>query len=464
MRGHGTRTAARLAYLAGFVLCAELLGTTLDKVADAAPIFDSYGRIIGFTPDEEAAPPSPAPPAPPPASAAEDDWETDALIEDLRRRIAKRDTDIQKLQQRAEAISDDLASTQGRERTLLGEVAYLNRQIEGMELQIAITESRIEAVNLRIEQLELQIAQHEEQIAKNHERLAEVLRTMQVSENQVGPVALVFAARPFSDIFDSLREAELLDSSLTESLARIKQAKEEIERAKEESITEREAAETLRDELRIRQTLVEQEQSGRDALLSETRQEEHAYRNMLSEVEQQQRAIESDIRALEAQLRQTIDPSALPGDGALTWPVDSVRITQGYGATSTTGFVNDTYDFHNGVDFGASVRGVAGDPIKAATGGRVVGVGNTGKYAYGRWIAINHDNGLVTLYAHLSLQQVSVGQRVERGAVIGRMGSTGFSTGAHLHFTVYAAESFRIEPRWYGSLPIGASFDPMQFL
>ncbi len=451
----------RLAFSAG--LCFFLLIAALAPVAQAEPILDSYGRIIGFTePDEIPVAPEPEPE--PIEISDGDDWETEALISDLRRRIASKDVRIQGLQQQAEVVSTDLSAARGRERTLVGQVAFLNRQIDALALQIAITESQIEAIGLRVEQIELEILQLVGSIDVAHERLGEVLRTMQVTEDQVGIVGLVFAAEPFSEVFDTLRAAELLDASLGSSLGDIKQAKADLEEAHASSIEERAGAEALRDELKIRQTLLASEERGRDSLLDETRQEEEAYQEILAEVRVAQEEIEQEIRELEAQLRRTVDPSALPGSGVLTWPLYQVRITQGYGDTGSTGFINDVYNFHNGIDMGAAQRGVIGDPVLAAAAGRVVGVGNTGRYAYGRWVAVDHLNGLVTLYAHLSLQQVSVGQAVERGEIIARMGSTGFSTGAHLHFTVYASETFRVEPRWYGPLPIGASFNPIEFL
>jgi len=110
------------------------------------------------------------------------------------------------------------------------------------------------------------------------------------------------------------------------------------------------------------------------------------------------------------------------GSGALLWPAGGV-ITQHFSWS------------HNGEDIAASV----GSPILAADSGRVI-LSIRGGYngGWGTYVKIDHGNGLVTLYAHLSETLVNVGDNVSRGQQIGRMGSTGRSTGSHLHFTVYS--------------------------
>ena len=86
--------------------------------------------------------------------------------------------------------------------------------------------------------------------------------------------------------------------------------------------------------------------------------------------------------------------------------------------------------------------------ITASADGKVVGTGDTDTVcpgaSYGKWILIEHGNGLSTLYGHLSLPKVSAGEAVLRGTVIGYSGNTGYSTGPHLHFTVYAADGVKI--------------------
>jgi murein DD-endopeptidase MepM/ murein hydrolase activator NlpD len=115
----------------------------------------------------------------------------------------------------------------------------------------------------------------------------------------------------------------------------------------------------------------------------------------------------------------TPDAGAVAGSGSFIWPA-SGRITQGYS------FYHKAADIANG----------GGGPILAADSGTVVISGWVDNSGYGNRVVIDHGNGYVTLYAHLSVTQVRPGQRVNRGDVIGQMGNTGRSTGTHLHFEI----------------------------
>lgn len=110
--------------------------------------------------------------------------------------------------------------------------------------------------------------------------------------------------------------------------------------------------------------------------------------------------------------------SVPPGSGSFIWPAAGM-ISQGYK------FYHKAFDIANR----------AGGPISASDSGVVVGAGWDAS-GYGNRIMIDHGNGYITLYGHMSVLQVSAGQRVNRGDVIGQMGSTGRSTGTHLHFEI----------------------------
>ena len=184
------------------------------------------------------------------------------------------------------------------------------------------------------------------------------------------------------------------------------------------------------------------------ALLAATKNKESNYQKLLAEKQTLHRQFEEELSAYEAELRFTIDPTLLPktGSGVLSWPLDAVFITQYFGNTEFATRNAQVYngEGHNGID----LRAAPGTQVRAASSGVVQGTGNTDTTcrgaSYGQWVLIRHNNGLSTLYAHLSVIAVSQGQSVSVGQIIGYSGSAGYATGPHLHFTVYATQGVEI--------------------
>ena len=149
-------------------------------------------------------------------------------------------------------------------------------------------------------------------------------------------------------------------------------------------------------------------------------------------------AFEKELEDYESQLKFILDPSSIPSGRVLSWPLDSIYVSSPY-APRWGGF-------HRGTDFRASV----GTPVKSVAEGVVLGTGDTDlacpKASFGKWIFIEHSNGLSSTYAHLSQIKVKKGDKVSRGSVIGYSGNTGSSTGPHLHLSVYASRDSKGDP------------------
>jgi murein DD-endopeptidase MepM/ murein hydrolase activator NlpD len=148
--------------------------------------------------------------------------------------------------------------------------------------------------------------------------------------------------------------------------------------------------------------------------------------------------------AYESKLKIAIDPSAIPSAraGILTWPTEKVTVTQYFGKTVSAQrlYVSGS---HNGIDLRASI----GTPIRAALSGTVTdteAVYHRSGCQYGKFVLIKHPNGLSTIYGHLSVVSVKPGDTVITGDTIGYSGDTGYATGPHLHFGVYATQGIRI--------------------
>ena len=181
----------------------------------------------------------------------------------------------------------------------------------------------------------------------------------------------------------------------------------------------------------------------------------------MADRERKRYELAQEIADIENQIRITIDPSLLPSKraGVLAFPLEDAGhiscwsrgadvkncVTQFFGSTDFAAAGAYNGKGHNGVDF----RATMGTPTLSSESGVVEAVGDTDAgcvgASYGKWILVTHRNNLSTLYAHLSSIGVRAGQEVARGALIGFSGNSGYATGPHLHFGVYATQAVRIE-------------------
>ncbi|NCN08061.1 M23 family metallopeptidase, partial [Candidatus Parcubacteria bacterium] len=195
----------------------------------------------------------------------------------------------------------------------------------------------------------------------------------------------------------------------------------------------------------------EENKKAKETLLAQTKNKEAEYQKLLQDNIARQKQSESDLFRLESELQIALDPSLIPKakHSVLSWPLDKIYITGVFG-TTVGGLQLYKQGFHNGVDFRAS----QGTKVKAVLSGTVEGTGNTdeqkGCYSYGRWILIKHNNGLTSVYAHLSATVVKAGQTVATGQTIGYSGGqpgvfgSGYSTGPHLHLGLFASQGVEI--------------------
>lgn len=382
------------------------------------------------------------------------------LIDELKQEIEKKQKEIEELEKQASAYKETIAAKQKEGTNLKNQIVILNTQIKKLETDIRITQSRISGASLKISQLSLSIEDQLQEIAKQKQALGEIIQVIAEQDEETF-FELVLKNDNFSDFLNQMEYTELLQGQIQTKLENIQLLKVQLEDEKTGQEEKQDELEELRSQLKGQNQVLGNQKGDKEDLLATTKNQEWRYQNLLKEVEKKRQEIQKEIYELETKLQLAIDPNSIPRprSGILAWPTFG-RLTQNYGPTSQTGFINNVYSFHNGLDIASGL----GTPIRAAQDGLIKGIGDNGKYAYGKWLAIEHNNGLTTLYAHLSGYAVSNGQPVKQGQIIGYEGATGFSTGPHLHFTVYATNTFRIEQRWFGLLPLGGSLNPFDYL
>lgn len=382
-------------------------------------------------------------------------------VDDLKNQIDERAREIDALKQKEGEYKEAVSDAHEAAETLKEVIADFREKIEGVENDIAERHREISSVSLTIRQKELEIQSKEEGIKRTYGYIGATLREIYEQEGEE-MVELLLKYENFSDFFNQVEYRSLLQEDLRLRLGDLVSLKQKLETERVALGIQREELKELKEELENKNRILTAERGKKEDVLKETKNEEWRYRNLLKDTRAKQEAIQREIFELEDKLRQAVDATRIPAPrkGMLTWPSEGI-VTQAYGCTKFAKTSN-AYPacFHNGIDIGAAY----GTKVLSAREGTVIAV-EKAPYAYGKWIAIEHDNGLVTLYGHLSLQKATVGETVQGGALIGYMGSTGYSTGSHLHFSVYAPKTFSTKQSLIaGLLPIGATIDPFDYL
>jgi len=376
----------------------------------------------------------------------------------LREQIKFKEVEIKKLEAELSKYKNALSKNKSQANTLKGQIALIESQVNKLKTDLKITQAKISKTESNIKLYSLKIKEKEQKMKERHAVMARSFRFLAYADNR-GFLASLLQSEKLSDFLNQSEYLASVANGLYRDYKILAQDRLEITNLLSGQKESKEDLTDFKKELQSKSRLIENQKQEKNVLLKETKNQEAEYQKIISQIQIKQAQIQKEILELENKLRGEVTgvPPARPGE--LAWPLLG-RLTQGYGPTSVTGFYNDAYKFHNGIDIALEY----GAPIRASLDGTVVASGDNGRYAYGSWLAIRHSNGLTTLYAHFSTKTVSVGENVSQGQLIGYEGSSGFVTGPHLHFTVYSTNTFRTEKRWFGLLPIGGSVNPLDYL
>lgn len=346
---------------------------------------------------------------------------------------------------------------------LATQISSLESQAKKLESDIADNESQLSSLDGELQVLGGRIAEKEAVIADQKEILLDLFRSYYVDQPEED-ASLFFSPGEVSSFLFAKEASAQTGDKINETLSNLEALKQSVTEEYDTVRGKKTEADTLRLQLYERNNYLASTKDNKVALLEQTKRDETKYNTLIDKLKQEQDDIEQEINDLEADKVGDLDLKDLPdfGKSVLIYPVKSYTLTQGYGKTKYSGHYASGK--HNGIDLANKV----GTPVYAAADGKVVAIGNNGKYAYGKWIAIDHGNGLTTLYGHLSVQNVSKGTKVSKGQKIGSMGNTGYSTGAHLHFTVFSSKSFDIvaskKVASLRDIPVGATVNPLNYL
>jgi len=356
----------------------------------------------------------------------------DALTQADINKLKNEASDLEKkrkdLNSQLSALKGDLNSAYNRKKLVEQEINVVNDQITN-------TENLIAQYDELIAQEEVNLANAQQAEATHFENFCQRVRIME-EQGTVTYWQILFNSADFTDLLDRammISETVEYDNAVMASLEQarmdVETTKANLETARAEQVDAKAILDAQKAELSAKETEIK-------GLLRELEAEKDEYESDIHELDEQIKAMDAEIAKKQKELEKQIAASKVQinyGSGYI-WPLDgNYVITSLFGPRNHP--ITGKYSNHGGTD----VRANYGTKIKSARGGVVM----TSEYhwSYGNYVVVVHDNGTSTLYAHMSKRAVKAGQTVTQGQVLGYVGSTGSSTGNHLHYELRVTQA-----------------------
>ena len=374
---------------------------------------------------------------------------------EIRQQIENLQAEADQISAKREELNAQIDENKSETMGVVQKKLALDQQIELTQGEIDNKTAQIQEYNSLIsaKQSELDDALEQEEVLYGQYKLR--IRSME-EHGTVSYWAILFKSRNFADLLDNINMISEIATSDQLMMKKLEKIAEDIAAARVELEAEKTSLVTAQQELEATEQTLSEQRAESDALIQELLADKaeldasEAYYGQLEDElvakiakseQEYDAAVAAEEAAAEAERQRQLQAqqqSSGGGGGSYSYsgsaggwcnPLASIWVTSAYGYRwhPTQGY----YNFHSGVDLAASY----GQSIYAARGGVVT----TATYSdvYGYYIVINHGDGYSTLYAHMSGFAVGAGQTVSGGQTIGYAGSTGWSTGTHLHYTVY---------------------------
>lgn len=379
-------------------------------------------------------------------------------------------TQINELEEEKKTLQDKINVLKGQQKDNLTQTADIVAQKNLIDQQIGLLNEQIRTMNDQIAAYSVLIADKQAELDEAQARLEELqiknkerIRIME-EKDDLSYWSVIFKANSFADLLDRwnmIREIRAADKRRMEEMSKVAQS---VQEAKAVLEAEKAALEESRTEIQAAQAEMDAQGKASEQLLTDLLQKGDEFRELMEQLESETDDLLAELSKKEQEydeakyrehMATATKPTVAPNGNAgkpmidatgLTWlvPVSYDRVSSPYGKR-THPITGEVGKMHHGVDLAG--YNINGKPIVATRGGRVIFAGWYG--SGGLTIGIDHGDGFQTYYMHMSSYSVKTGDYVAAGQQIGKVGSTGGSTGPHLHFEV----------RYYGE-----SVNPMNYI
>ena len=356
-------------------------------------------------------------------------YATSADLKDAKKKVSS-------LQEEKKKVQDTLKQLEGLKSDAAAYVKELDKKLTSLDSELSQLEKDISA---KEDQIENTKAELEEAKAVEKEQYASMkLRIQYMYENgNQEYLDIIFGAKSISDLLNRSEYVEKISEYDNKVFAHFKKAALTVQQKEKQCEQQTNELKELETKTREEKQAVSELKADKKTELDKIDKAMEKSQDQVSEYTKKALEAENQVEALLQKKQDEIDREMAAGGGnsggsttGFGWPLKggAGRISSGFGGRKSPTAGASTY--HKGVDLAAP----SGTPILAAGSGKVVTA--TYSSSAGNYIMISHGNRLYTVYMHCSRLAVSAGKQVTKGQVIGYVGSTGISTGAHLHFGV----------------------------
>ena len=358
-----------------------------------------------------------------------------AQLDDLKK-------DKEKLQAEIQALEDQLSANMGEMEAVVAQKNLIDQEVFLLHEQVKNINEQISAFSVLIADKQDELTQAEDNLSQLNEKNRERIRAME-ENGSLSYWSVLFQANSFSDLLDRLNIVQEIAAADNKRIKELSDAAKLVADAKVELEEEKTSLEATRTELAETEKTLEEKRAEADALLVELVATGQEYEDLLAQSEDEEAELLLEIAQKEKEYDKakheewlatsvptpTYKPStSIPSSTGWITPCSYRAFTSPFGYRYHP--ISGNWKMHYGVD----LAGPTGTPIYAAKAGRVAIASYNGSAGY--HVELIHEGGWASVYMHMTHYVVSVGDYVSQGQVIGYMGSTGGSTGPHLHFGI----------------------------
>lgn len=338
-------------------------------------------------------------------------------------------TSISEAQRRQKEATQKKEEAQKSQNEEIAKREELDRQINAVQAQIDEFQTQIDQKTKAIQVSEQKIRDLTRDLQKQNSDYNERAKRL-IKKGDVSYTEIILRSKSFEDMTRRISVVKKVAQYDNKKLDEIESSMSDVEDMKADLLVQKEEVIGLKAEQDAKKAELDGLRAESQAIIDELQKDIETFEREYELAKQAEAAARAEAERLRQQSDKTIQLPANYTGGQFLWPSATTRLV-----TSPYGYrihpVTGRSRFHAGIDIGAGY----GTSILAANDGVVIVAGyNAG--GYGNYVVINHGGGYTTLYAHCSSMLVSVGQKVSRGQVIAKCGSTGMSTGPHIHFEV----------------------------